>query len=218
MMPEPTAGTPGPTVFVVDDDQAVRESLQMLAESVGYPSVGFASATEFLQAYDPTRPGCLVLDVRMRGMSGLELQDELVRRGITLPVIVVTGHGDIPMAVRAMRAGAVDFIEKPYRDQLLLDRIQQAVELDARTRKRIAEKAEIESRLERLTPRERQVLELVVGGRANKEIASDLGISLRAVESHRARVMERMEAGSVAELVQMVMVARYEDGDTQVAP
>jgi two-component system response regulator FixJ len=197
-----------PTVFVVDNDEAVRDSMQALAESVGYPVAGFASAQEFLDAYDPARPGCLVLDIRMRGMSGLELQDELLRRAITLPVIIVTGHGDIPMAVRAMRTGAVDFIEKPFRDQLLLDRIQQAIELDQRRRREAEERTEIQQRMERLTPREREVLEPILGGKTNKEIAHQLGVSLRAVESHRARVMERMQANSVAELVQMVLTAR----------
>ncbi len=203
--------TRDPIVFVVDDDQAVRDSLQVLAESVGYPVMGFESAQAFLDAYDPSWPGCLVLDVRMRGMSGLELQEELLRREIPLPIIMVTGHGDIPMAVRAMRSGAVDFVEKPYRDQVLLDRIQQAIELDTQRRGVQQQRTVIEERMQRLTPREKEVLELVVAGKTNKETASQLGVSLRAVESHRARVMERMEANSVAELVQMVIVAQEQD-------
>lgn len=204
---QPPTPTANPTVFVVDDDEAVRLSLKLLAESVGYPTEAFASADEFLAAYDRARPGCLVLDIRMRGMSGLELQEELVRRDIGLPVILVTGHGDIPLAVRAMRSGAVDFIEKPYRDQLLLDRIQQAIDQDARTRVRAAERTAIRARLERLTPREREVLGHVLDGLTNKEIAAHLGVSVRAVESHRAHVMERMEADSVAQLVKFVLTA-----------
>ncbi len=196
------------TVFVVDDDEAVRESLRMLVESVGYPVMGFESATAFLEAYEEDWRGCLVLDVRMRGMSGMELQQELLRRNIALPIIMVTGHGDIPMAVRAMQAGAVDFIEKPYRDQVLLDRIQQAIELSTRQRKLQEKQDAVRDRLERLSPREHEVLDLVVAGRTNKEAAAQLGISVRAIESHRARVMERMGADSVAQLVQMIVVVR----------
>jgi RNA polymerase sigma factor (sigma-70 family) len=200
--------TTEPTVFIVDDDEAVRQSLQMLAESVGYPTRTFAAAQDFLAAYDPGQRGCLVLDVRMRGMSGLELQEELTNHGATLPVIMVTGHGDIPMAVRAMRAGALDFIEKPYRDQVMLDRIQQAIEVNTRQHAAQEELDAIEARLVHVTPREREVLDLVVSGRTNKEIAAQLGISVRAVESHRARVMERMQADSVATLVRMVLMVR----------
>lgn len=200
-----------PTVFVVDDDEAVRSSLHFLAQSVGYPVETFASAQDFLNAYDPQRPGCIILDIRMRGMSGLDLQQELIDRSVSLPVIIVTGHGDIPMAVRAMRAGAVDFLEKPYRDQVLLDRIQQAIEMDTGRRASESCRHEIRSRLERLTPRENEVLALVLDGHTNKEIANQLGISVRAVESHRARVMSRMEAESVAGLVRMVLKVRGVD-------
>ena len=197
-----------PVVFVVDDDEAVRTSLKALVESVGFRSEAYDSAQAFLAAYNAEQPGCLVLDVRMRGMSGLELQEELLKRNISLPIIIVTGHGDIPMAVRAMRAGAVDFIEKPYRDQALLDRIQQAIDRDHTVRAEHQERRSIQERLGQLTPRERDVLDLVMSGKINKQIAADLGVSLRAVESHRAKVMERMGAGSVAELVQMVMKAK----------
>ena len=201
-----------PTVFVVDDDEAVRQSLQLLAESVGYPVRAFGSAAEFLESYRPDQPGCLVLDIRMRGMSGLELQDWLAAQGLSLPIIFVTGHGDIPMAVQAMRAGAVDFIEKPYRDQELLDRIQQAIELDEQRRQQDHRRQQVSDRLDLLTPREREVMEHVVAGETNKQIAGALGISLRAVEAHRARVMERMAASSVAQLVQMVMTVRAPEG------
>ncbi len=199
-----------PVIYVVDDDQAVRSSLQALVQSVGFKSRVYNSAQSFLDDYDGVSPGCVVLDVRMRGISGLDLQEELANKGITLPIIIVTGHGDIPMAVRAMRAGALDFIEKPYRDQELLDRIQQGIEADVRHRKDAAARTIIQERLDNLTAREQDVLNLVMRGMINKQIASELGISLRAVESHRARVMERMQAGSVAELVQMVVIAQPE--------
>ena len=196
-----------PVVYVVDDDQGVRSSLQALVHSVGFKARGYDSAQAFLDEYDGASPGVIVLDVRMRGLSGLDLQEELLRRNTRLPVIIVTGHGDVPMAVRAMRAGALDFIEKPYRDQELLDRIQQGIEDDLARRRETAVRRAVGDRLEKLTPRERDVLDLVMQGKINKEIAATLGISLRAVESHRARVMERIEAGSVAELVQLVMLA-----------
>lgn len=204
-----------PTVYIVDDDEAVRFSLKLLAESVGYKAAAFGSAGAFLDTYDPEQPGCLVLDVRMRGMSGLDLQDELNRRGIILPVIVVSGHGDIPMAVRAMRNGALDFIEKPFRDQTLLDRIQQAIEIDEHRRAAHREQTKIQRRLTRLTPRESEVLELVVAGKTNKEIANQFGVSVRAVESHRARVMERMGADGLADLVRKVLTVRrnHNSGD-----
>lgn len=202
-----------PTVFVVDDDEAARHVVRRLAESVGYLVEEFASAQEFLRACDPARPGCLVLDVRLRGMSGLELQDELAARGVALPVIIVTGYADVRMAVRAIQAGAIDLIEKPFRGQALLDRIQQAIQLDARRRRRRAEHSSIHARLARLTPRDRQVLDLVVTGNTNREIAVRLGVSVRAVESHRARVMERMEADSMAALVKMIVTVRSEPAD-----
>lgn len=205
--------TPDPTVFVIDDDHAVRESLRALAESVGYPVETFGSAQDFLDSYAADQPGCLVLDVRMRGMSGLELQAHLAERGIMLPVIIVTGHGDIPMAVRAMRSGAVDFIEKPYRDQVLLDRIQQAIERDVHLRRIEQTRREIQQRLDRLTSREREVLERIMDGKTNREIAEELGVSVRSVESHRGRVMERMHAGSVVELTKMVVAAAIDGND-----
>ncbi len=194
-----------PTVFVVDDDEAVRSSLRLLLKSVGLPAVAHGSAQEFLGACDVDHPGCLVLDVRMPGMSGLELQQQLNLKGAMIPVIFVTGHGDIPMAVEAMQHGAFDFLQKPFRDQELLDRVQRALARDAENRARLKQTDTIRGRLESLTPREREVLDLVTRGKANKVMASDLGVSQRTVEIHRARVMEKMEAGSLAELVRMMI-------------
>jgi len=194
-----------PTVFVVDDDPGVLDSIRLLLRSVGLPSKTFPSANEFLEAYDSERAGCLVLDVRMPGMSGLELQARLQEMRSTLPIIFVTAHGDVPMAVDAVKAGAVDFIQKPFRDQELLDKIQEALEADAHLRTKRAELAEIERRLASLTPREKEVLDMVVDGKPNKNIARGLGISQRTVEIHRARVMEKMKVRSVSILVQLVM-------------
>jgi len=194
-----------PTVIVVDDDEAVRRSLQMLLKSVGHVAVGYASAQQFLAAWDKDQPGCLVLDVRMPGMSGLELQQELNRLGAVLPVIFITGHGDIPMAVEAMQSGAFDFLQKPFRDQDLIDRIQRGLEQDRVNREQLREQGRIRTQFESLTPREREVLTLVVAGKANKVMAADLGVSQRTIEIHRGRVMEKMDARSLAQLVRMVM-------------
>jgi two-component system response regulator FixJ len=194
-----------PTVLIVDDDAAVRDSLKFLMRSVGHPVEAFASAQEFLDAYRDDRPGCLVLDIRMPGMSGLELQDQLVERRAIVPIIFITGHGDVPMAVEAMQAGAMDFIQKPFRDQDLLDRINQALEKDAKNRAALGEIKLLRDRLASLTPREREVMDLVVHGKANKVIAGDLELSQRTVEIHRARVMEKMLASSLAHLVRMVI-------------
>jgi two-component system response regulator FixJ len=191
------------TVFIVDDDPASRDPLRWLLESVELRVMAFPSATEFLDAYDPSTPGCLILDVRLRGMSGLDLQAELNRRGVQVATIFLTGHADVPMAVRAMKNGAFDFLEKPFNDQMLLDRVQQAIERDRRERSRDAERAEQQHRLEALTPREREVMELLVEGRANKETADALGLSVRTVEGHRARLMEKLGANSLAELVRI---------------
>jgi FixJ family two-component response regulator len=193
------------TVMVVDDDAAVRAALQLLLQSVGHASQTYGSAREFLAQFDPVRPGCLVLDVRMPGMSGLELQEQLNLRGATLPVIFITGHGDVPMAVEAMQQGAFDFLQKPFRDQELLDRIQRALARDRITRAGLARREEIRERLASLTAREREVMELMTRGRPNKLMAADLGLSQRTIEIHRARVMEKMQAGSLAELVRMSM-------------
>jgi FixJ family two-component response regulator len=191
------------TVFVVDDDEAVRAALALLLQSVGLATQSHASAQEFLAGFDPRRPGCLLLDVRMPGMNGIELQEQLNLRGATLPVIFITGHGDIPMAVEAMQQGAFDFLQKPFRDQELLDRIHRALARDRETRAGLARRDEIRERLLSLTPREREVMELMTRGRPNKLMAADLGLSQRTIEIHRARVMEKMEAASLAQLVRM---------------
>ena len=197
--------SPAASVFIVDDDEAVRSSLRLLIRSVGLQAQAFASAREFLDAYDARHPGCLVLDVRMPGMSGLELQQELNQRGATIPVVFITGHGDVPMAVEAMQQGAFDFLQKPFRDQDLLDRVQRAMSRDAELRASMAARSEIASRLASLTPREMEVLRLVTRGKANKVVGAELGVSQRTVEIHRAHVMEKMRAGSLAELVLMVL-------------
>jgi len=196
-----------PTICVVDDDAGVRNSLRWLIESAGFRVATYASAQEFLEGYDPERAGCLILDVRLSGRSGLDLQQQLVATGIGIPIIMITGHGDVPTAVRAMRSGALDFIEKPFDDKLLLGRVRQAVELDIRNREAQAERAETIARLALLTPREREVLKRVVDGRGNKQIAEDLGISTKTVEAHRAHMMEKMRAKSVAGLVRIVRAA-----------
>ena len=195
------------TVFVVDDDQAMRKSLKWLIESVGMQVESYASADEFIRNYYPGRSGCLLLDVRMPGMSGLDLQEQFIRQNIKIPIIIITGHGDVPMAVRAMKAGAVDFIEKPFNDEFLLDSIRKALALDVQQRTFQAQRAEIATRLAHLTPREHEVMDMVTNGKSNKEIANQLGVSTKTVEAHRARVMEKMEASSLAELVRMVMAA-----------
>ena len=194
-----------PVVYIVDDDEAVRGSLRLLLKSVGLSPNAMGSAREFLAKYDPVQPGCLVLDVRMPEMSGLELQEQLNLQGAIIPVIFITGHGDVPMAVEAMQAGAFDFLQKPFRDQDLIDRIQRALEKDRSNRSALTERNTIRERLESLTPREREVLTMVTSGKANKVMASDLGVSQRTVEIHRARVMEKMGATSLAQLVRMVM-------------
>jgi two-component system response regulator FixJ len=198
---------PEPTVFVVDDDRAMRESLSWLLDSVGLRVRSYATAAEFLAEHDPAQPGCLVLDVRMPGMSGLDLQAELARRGVELPTIVITGHAEVSMAVRAVKAGAIDFIEKPFSDQLLLDRVRQALEIDLEAREVRRRREDARRRLATLTTREREVLNLVVAGKANKEIASALGVSPKTVEVHRAHVMSKMCADSLAELIRITLLA-----------
>ncbi len=195
------------TIFIIDDDQAVRHALSLLIKSVGLTFSAFASAQEFLQHYTPELSGCLVLDIRMPGMSGLDLQQQLNKMGSTLPIIFITGHGDVPMAVEAIRHGALDFLQKPFRDQDLLDRINDALEQDAGNRQHMVEQQSILSRIASLTPREREVMDMVVNGSANKVIAIDLNLSQRTVEIHRARVMEKMQARSLAQLVKLVMRA-----------
>lgn len=199
------------TVFVVDDDPGIRDSLQWLIGSVGLPVELFGTADEFLRYYDGSRPGCLVLDIRLPDMSGLQLQEELQRRGFAVPLIVISGYAEVPVAVRAMKAGAIDFIEKPFSDQTLLGRIQQAIELDLRTRASLARRAEAERRLSLLSRRERQVMELVVAGRSNKAIASSLGLSPKTVEVHRAQVMKKLHVDSLAELVRLVLSSHKDE-------
>ena len=198
------------TVFIVDDDDAVRESLAFLMKSVGLKAESFPSAQAFLDSYNPNRAGCLVLDIRMPGMSGLELQDKLNQMGSILPIIFITGHGDVPMAVKAIKAGAADFVQKPFRDQELLDRIREVLEEDAHSRAEKLQRNEILRRMDTLTEREREVMEQVVDGKANKVVAIDLNVSQRTVEIHRANVMEKMKARSLAQLVRLVMKARGE--------
>jgi FixJ family two-component response regulator len=195
-----------PTVFIVDDDSAMRDSLSFLIGSVGRKVETYASAEEFLDAYDNERPGCIVLDVRMPGLSGLELMEKLGQDRFAPPALLITGHGDIPMAVRALKAGAFDFIEKPFSDQVLLERIQQALQKDNADRASEHDRSDIERRAARLTSREAQVFELVVDGKPNKVVASDLGLSQKTVEVHRAHVMEKMRAESFADLVKMAVV------------
>ncbi|MCC7463644.1 MAG: response regulator transcription factor [Gammaproteobacteria bacterium] len=198
---------PSPTVFIVDDDEAVRSALRMLIRSVGLQARAFGLAQEFLDAYDLDLPGCVLLDVRMPGMSGLEMQQELNSRGATIPVVFITGHGDVPMAVEAMQHGAFDFLQKPFRDQDLLDRVQRALERDLQTRTAFTARTAIRERIQSLTPRELEVMRLVTRGKANKVIGAELGVSQRTVEIHRAHVMEKMQANSLAALVRMALDA-----------
>ena len=191
------------TVFVVDDDAAMRESLRFLVESVGLDVETFERAEDFLERYDPELPGCLILDVRMPEVSGLELQERLAEYGSGLPIIMVTGYGDVPMAVHAMRNGAVDFIEKPFSDQHLIDRVQEAIARDRLRRTERKGRESVARRVLTLSAREREVLDLVVAGKANKVIAHELGLSPKTVEVHRARLMKKLNVSSVAELVQL---------------
>jgi two-component system, LuxR family, response regulator FixJ len=201
-------------IFIVDDDAAIRDSLRVLLESVGFAAVTtFASARDFLERATPEPGDCVLVDVRMPEMGGLELQAELAQRGSGVSVIVMTGHGEVPMAVRAMKAGAVDFLEKPIAEDLLLDCVRRGLALGAARSRQAEETSETDRRLKSLTPREREVLQGMVEGRPNKIIAHDLGISPRTVEIHRARVMEKMEARSLSALVRMALAAGVGGGD-----
>jgi FixJ family two-component response regulator len=194
-----------PVVFIVDDDDEVRDAISLLMDSVGLKVQAYESAQAFLDGFDPERPGCLILDVRMRGMSGLELQAQLAGEPIHPPIVIITGHGDVPMAVRAVQAGAVDFLEKPFNDQALLDAVHRALGVDARRRGHAMRLAEVNQRLERLTPREREILDQIVAGKRNKVIAADLQISQSTVEAHRAKVMDKLQARSLSELMRLML-------------
>lgn len=200
--------TQNSTVFVVDDDQSIRHAMGLLLKSVGLEHETFESADDFLTRHNGSENGCLVLDIRMPGLGGLELQDKLIEMNSTLPIIFITGHGDIPMAVEAMQKGAVDFIQKPFRDQELLDRISEALNTANELQSERQQQSKIQEYIDSLTNREKEVLELVVTGKPNKIIAHELGVSQRTVEIHRARVMEKMHARSLAELVRMRLAAQ----------
>ena len=198
---------PDALVYIVDDEPAVRDSMAMLVSSVGLQAKTFSSAEAFLAGYSPGAPGCVVADVRMPGMSGLELQEHLSAKRIPVPVVIMTGHGDIAMAVRAMKAGATDFLEKPFNDQVFLESVQRALRRPATATHADADVTDAIARLETLTAREREVMQLIVEGRANKVIAAKLSLSIRTVETHRAKIMEKAEARSLAELVRMAIAA-----------
>ncbi len=195
-----------PTVHVVDDEPDVRDSLSMLMRSVGYETKVYESGRDFLERLRPGSPGCVLIDVRMPGMSGLEVQEHMVADGAELPAIIMTGHGDVPMAVRAMKAGAFDFIEKPFNDQLILDRVGEAVERSLRGVDTRAERVLAATHFAALTAREREVMAGIVSGRLNKVIADELGLSVRTIEIHRAHIMEKMQARSVSALVRMAIL------------
>ncbi len=198
---------PEPVVFVVDDDTAIRNSLLRLIQSVGLKIRTFRSGEEFLEDFDPDAPGCLVLDVRMRGMSGLDVQKKLTAMGAPIPIIILSGHGDVPMAVRALKAGATDFMEKPFSPQILIDRIRQVIELDAETRRQRAEKKIIQNRLSCLSDRQREVLDLVVAGLTTNQIARRLSLSPKTVYAHRAEALGKMKTGSIADAARQLVLA-----------
>jgi FixJ family two-component response regulator len=191
-------------VFIVDDDAAVRDSIRELVESVGLRAKSYASAQAFLDAFQPERSGCLIADVRIPGMGGLALQEKLKERGVRIPVIIITGHGDVPMAVRALRTGAANFIQKPYRDQLLLDSIHEALEADATARRSSAQADDLDQRLAALTEREQEVLEKMRTGCSSKQIARDMGISHRTVEAHRQNMLQKLSVASTKELLALL--------------
>jgi len=194
-------------VYVVDDDPAIRDALRWLFESVGLEVETFDSAQAFMATYEPGRPGCLVLDVRLPGMGGLDLQEKLLSRHDSLPVLLITGHADVAVAVRAMKMGAVDFLAKPFNDQILLDKVQKAIDMHRHRIKVRSARSEIDERIRQLSTRENQVMRQVVGGKSNRTIAAELGLSPKTIEVHRARVMSKMKAKSLAELVRLHLTA-----------
>jgi len=201
-----------PTVYIVDDDADVRAATSLLLETAGYRSALYSGSEELLAALTPQAAGCLVLDVRLPGRNGLSLQRELAQRGIRLPIVFITGHGDVPMAVQAMNEGAFDFLEKPLDDDALLDRVARALERDAERREHEANISDIEDRLARLTPREREVMEGILEGKLNKVIGHELGMSTRTVEVHRARVMDKLGVRNASEMVRLVLTSpEYRD-------
>ncbi|HEX4771181.1 MAG TPA: response regulator transcription factor [Bryobacteraceae bacterium] len=203
---------PAATVFIIDDNEGVRQSIEDLLNSVGLAAQSYATAEEFLRSKHPDGPSCLVLDVRLPGISGLDFQHELAAAGRMLPIIFISAHGDIPMTVKAMKSGAVEFLTKPFRDQDLLDAVQQALQRDRTSREERRDFDVLQKRYATLTPRERQVMSLVISGMLNKQIAAELGASETTVKIHRGRVMEKMEAGSVAELVRMTDKLKFAQG------
>ncbi|PIE83225.1 MAG: DNA-binding response regulator [Candidatus Contendobacter odensis] len=198
-----------PTVFIVDDDQAIRDSVSLLLRANGFAVEVFCDAMSFIKSGAFYRSGCLLLDVRMPGMSGLNLQEQLKKQDAQMPIIFMTGHGDVPMAIRAMKLGAFDFIEKPFQGDLLLNRVREALEQDARERRHQVYRLEVTTRMALLSPREREVLERVATGCYNKVIAADLGISISTVEIHRKRVMEKLQAESLSDLIRMLALQNH---------
>jgi RNA polymerase sigma factor (sigma-70 family) len=197
--------TQNPLIFIIDDDDEVRSALALLMESVGLQSETYACAAHFIEQFDPSRAGCIILDVRMQGMSGLMLQESLHQHEIHPPIIFITGHGDVPMAVNAIKAGAIDFLQKPFNEQALLDSVYRAIAKDEQQRGQAYQQAELQQRLARLTPREREVLDLVVQGLRNKNIAHNLHIAQSTVEVHRSRAMEKMQANSLSDLMRIML-------------
>ena len=206
-----------PTVFVVDDDDGVRDALGILLESIGVQVAAFDSVQTFLDAYDPAMPGCLVLDVRLPRFSGLELQEHLSRQAVSIPIIFISGHGNVSMAVRTMKAGAVDFLEKPFDDQMLLDSIQRAIELDRQSREDTEWRTKVRDRLQNLSRREEEVLHYLIRGNPNKVIAHEMNLSTKTVETHRAHIMRKLGVNSMAGLVWIALASgEYQDVPDQL--
>jgi two-component system response regulator FixJ len=196
-----------PTVFLVDDDNAVRDALGLLLDSVGFRTVSYPSAAAFLDDFDPHRRGCLVLDIRMPGISGMELQAALAEKSVNIPIIFLTGHGNVSMSAKAFRSGAIDFMEKPFNENVLLERIQEAIQLDQSNQAVATRRVDANTRLASLTPREREVMLLIVAGNANKEIATKLNLSTRTIETHRGRILEKTGAQSLADLIELAIAS-----------